>query len=269
MGRRAAESGILSSEGGPRALDRGSPRVVSASLAVPVSTDSLAMPAMPASLASPASPWSRAKSAALVALLAAALAAPPGSAAAQSAPASAGSRDSTPARASEAVQAERAARADSSASAASPAPTVTRHYDAARGVTTVSVRIPNVGEGVTLSATARTRPRGARPAPDSVALFVTRVGRERVLRSWESLSLILEGDRPEIIRVVSPAITAQRVGGRWVEQVTAMIAADEYARVAAARAVVGRIGGITFWSTGAAHDALRQIGSAPGVALPP
>jgi hypothetical protein len=154
-----------------------------------------------------------------------------------------------------------AARGAAAQGAGAPAPRagVTQSYDPATGRTTLRATLPDVGAGVALTARAEWEEGAARQAPDSVTLFLTRAGAARVLRPWDTMELIAQGDRATVIVVGAPAISARSMGTGVVEQVGATIAAADLERLAAARAVVGKVGALTFWIAGSAHDALREF----------
>jgi hypothetical protein len=136
---------------------------------------------------------------------------------------------------------------------------VTQSYDERTGYTTVRARLPEVTNGVEVSVRARYAGALLHAAADSVSLFITRVGAARRLGRWDGLDLVLDGDRPVHLEIPEPSIDSRVVADRYVEQVSVVISRAEFAELASARAIGGRVGTLTFWIAGVAHDALRDF----------
>ena len=136
-------------------------------------------------------------------------------------------------------------------------PTVEQRYDPTLDRTFVRADIPDVAPGLDLSVSAAYTGGALRVAPDSVYLYLTRMGTRRELRRGDALDLIVDG-KAYLLRD-GLRIQTRKVRGHVVEQVAVPVSLSDFAMIAHALSVGGRFGPVSFWLAGEPLDVLRDF----------
>jgi hypothetical protein len=134
---------------------------------------------------------------------------------------------------------------------------IDRRYDPKLDRTLLRASIPDVALGVDLSVSAAYAGGVLRAAPDSVYLYITRIGTRRELRRGDALDLLVDG-KAYLLRD-GLRIQTRKVRGHVVEQVAVPMALSDFAMVANALSVGGKFGPVSFWLAGEPLDVLRDF----------
>ena len=146
---------------------------------------------------------------------------------------------------------------ESAAGALARRPSVGQRYDPKLDRTFVRAEVPDVAPGVDLSVSAVYAGGALRAAPDSVTLYITRIGTRRELRRGDALDLIVDG-KAYLLRD-GLRIQARKVRGHVVEQVAVPVSVSDFAMIAHALSVGARFGPVSFWLAGEPLDVLRDF----------
>lgn len=146
---------------------------------------------------------------------------------------------------------------DSAAGGLARVATIDRRYDRTLDRTTLRTSVPDVAPGVDLSVSATYAGSLPRVAPDSVYLYLTRVGARRELRRGDALDLIVDG-KAYLLRD-GLRVQTRKIEGHVVEQVAVPVSLSDFAMIANALSVGARYGPVSFWLAGAPLDVLRDF----------
>jgi hypothetical protein len=146
---------------------------------------------------------------------------------------------------------------ESAAGALARRPTIDQRYDPNLDRTVLRATVPDVAPGLDLSVSAAYTGGVPRAAPDSVYLYLTRIGTRRELRRGDALDLIVDG-KAYLLRD-GLRIQTRKVRGHVVEQVAVPVSRSDFAMIANALSVGGKFGPVSFWLAGAPLDVLRDF----------
>ena len=132
-----------------------------------------------------------------------------------------------------------------------------QRYDPALDRTFLRAEVPDVAPGLDLSVSAVLAGGALRLPPDSVHLYLTRIGTRRELRRGDALDLIVDG-KAYLLRD-GLRIQTRKVRGHVVEQVAVPVSLSDFAMIANALSVGGKFGPVSFWLAGEPLDVLRDF----------
>ena len=135
--------------------------------------------------------------------------------------------------------------------------TLDQRYDPTLDRTFLHASLPDVAPGLDLSVSATYTGGALRVAPDSVYLYLTRVGTRKELRRGVALDLIVDG-KAYLLRD-GLRIQTRKVRGHVVEQVAVPVSLSDFAMIANALSVGGQFGPVSFWLAGEPLDVLRDF----------